>query len=171
MGFGPFFCIWSVSKESRINELIAPLVQDLGYEFVGIHYQPGSGNGLIRVYIDEPNNGIALEDCEKVSREVEALLDVEDPISGQYTLEISSPGVDRPLFTLAHFAQFEGHEANLTLSKPLAGRRRWKGILCGVDGEQILMKSEGEEVAIEWSHVVKAKLVPDYDLLLAQGGH
>ncbi|NBB92557.1 MAG: ribosome maturation factor RimP, partial [Gammaproteobacteria bacterium] len=83
----------------KLEALLAPLVADLGYEFVGIEYQSNPKNRLIRLYIDRPEEGIGVEDCERVSHEVSALLDVEDPVSGQYTLEVSSPGIERPLFT------------------------------------------------------------------------
>ena len=94
-------------SSDKLTNLLQPLVEDLGYEFVGIERSSNPKNPVLIIYIDTPD-GIAVEDCEKVSREVAALLDVEDPIPGQYRLEVSSPGLDRPLFTLEHFGQFTG---------------------------------------------------------------
>ena len=153
-------------SSSKLNNLLQPLVEDLGYEFVGMEYNPNPKNSLLRVYIDA-EDGVDLEDCERVSREAAALLDVEDPIRGHYNLEISSPGLDRPLFTLDHFARFQGEEAQLSLFAPEHGRRKVKGRILGVSEEEVLMELDGAEAAFRFENIAKARLVPDYDALMA----
>ena len=108
-----------------------------------------------------------LPDCERVSREAAALLDVEDPIKGHYNLEISSPGLDRPLFTLEQFGRFTGEEAQLSLFAPEHGRRKVKGRILGVDENEVSMELDGEAAAFRFDNIAKARLVPDYDALMA----
>lgn len=154
---------------AKLTKMLQPLVEDLGYEFVGLEYSSNPKNPVLVLYIDKPE-GIAVEDCEATSREVAALLDVEDPIPGQYVLEVSSPGLDRPLFTPAQFAQFAGEEAQITLYAPQDGRRKFKGKILGVDGESIRIEQDGVEVTLEHGNITKARLVPDYDSILADKG-
>jgi ribosome maturation factor RimP len=151
----------------KLTELLQPLVEDLGYEFVGLDHSSNPKNGVLRVYIDT-DQGISVEDCERVSREVAALLDVEDPISGQYNLEISSPGLDRPLFTLEQFEQFRGEEAQVTLFAPENGRRKYRGAILSCGSDSVLIEQDGAEVALNFNNIAKARLVPDYDRLFAQ---
>jgi ribosome maturation factor RimP len=153
----------------KLNMLLQPLVEDLGYEFVGLNYSNNPKNKVLRIYIDHPE-GIAVEDCEAVSRESAALLDVEDPIPGHYNLEVSSPGLDRPLFTLEHYRQFTGQEAQLSLFAPKDGRRKYKGIILGTAEDCVLIEQDGAEVALDLGNIAKARLVPDYDSLFAGRG-
>jgi ribosome maturation factor RimP len=125
-----------------------------------------SFNSAVTIYIDKPE-GIAIEDCETVSREVAALLDVEDPIPGHYNLEVSSPGLDRPLFTPAQFEQFRGETARVTVFAPVDGRRKFKGAILGAADDVVRIDQDGAEVALEMSNIVKARLVPDYSAILA----
>ena len=152
----------------KLNELLQPLVEDLGYEFVGLEYNTNPKNSLLRVYIDH-ENGVGIEDCETVSRETAALLDVKDPIRSQYNLEVSSPGLDRPLFTAAHYQEFEGCIAQVNLFAPLDGRRKFSGPILGADETSVRIEQDGSEVTLDLSNVVKARLVPDYEKILA--GH
>jgi ribosome maturation factor RimP len=155
-------------SSAKLKPLLQPLIEDLGYEFVGLEFSSNPKNPVLVIYIDRPE-GIAIEDCEIVSREVAALLDVEDPIPGHYNLEVSSPGVDRPLFTEAQFMQFAGETAAVTVFAPVDGRRKFKGkILFAGDGE-VKIEQDGEEVVLEMSNIVKSRLVPDYDAILAAG--
>lgn len=149
----------------KLNELLKPLVTDLGLEFVGIEFSPSRGSSLLRVIIDAPGRPVAIEDCERVSREISALLDVNDPIEGRYTLEVSSPGIDRPLFTLEHFTRFVGSEAKVNVALPIEGRHRFQGVIKAVDGDRIHLDQDGKDVVIAHANVVKAKLVPDYAAL------
>jgi ribosome maturation factor RimP len=154
-------------KSVKLTNLLQPLVEDLGYEFVGLEHGSNPKNPVLVVYIDKPE-GIAVQDCEKVSREVAALLDVEDPIPGRYSLEISSPGLKRPLFTLAHFEQFVGEIAKISLYAPQEGRRKFNGEILGVEDEQVKLEQDGTEVLLELGNIAKARLVPDYDNLFAK---
>lgn len=149
--------------------LLEPLIADLGYEFVGLDYSSKAKNPVLLVYIDRPD-GIAVEDCERVSREIAALLDVEDPIPGHYVLEVSSPGLDRPLFTPAHFDRFRGEVAQLSVFAPVSGRRKFKGRIIGVEDGVIAIDQDGTTVRIEHANIAKARLVPDYDRIFAELG-
>ena len=151
---------------SKLTTLLQPLIEDLGYEFVGLEHDSNPKNPAVVIYIDKPE-GIAIEDCETVSREVAALLDVEDPIPGHYNLEVSSPGLDRPLFTLAQYEQFRGEIVKLTVFAPIDGRRKFKGAILGAADNQVRIDQDGAEVALEMSNIVKARLVPDYKAILA----
>ena len=153
-------------RSDKLTKLLQPLVEELGYEFVGLEHQSNPKNPVVVIYIDKPD-GIAIEDCETVSREVAALLDVEDPIPGQYNLEVSSPGLDRPLFTLAHFEQFAGETVQLNVFAPVEGRRKFKGAILGAEEGIVRIDQDGAEVALEMSNIVKARLVPDYSAILA----
>jgi len=152
----------------KLNELLQPLVEDLGYEFVGLEYNSNPKHSLLRIYIDR-DDGVGIEDCETVSREVAALLDVKDPIRSQYNLEISSPGLDRPLFTAEHYAEFAGSEAQITLFAPHEGRRKFKGRILSADENSVRIEQDGAEVTLGFDNIAKARLVPDYEKILA--GH
>ena len=149
----------------KLNELLTPLVTDLGLEFVGIEFSPSRGSSLLRVFIDAPERPVTVEDCERVSREISALMDVNDPIEGRYTLEVSSPGIDRPLFTTEHFVRFIGSEVKLSVALAIDGRQRFQGLIKAVEGDRIQLDQDGKDVQIAHANIVKAKLVPDYAVL------
>ncbi|MGD9108859.1 MAG: ribosome maturation factor RimP [Gammaproteobacteria bacterium] len=133
-----------VSKQQRkINDLLLPVVEAMGYEFVGCKYIPQGAYTVLRVYIDK-EGGVTLDDCSKVSAQLSAVLDVEEPITGRYTLEVSSPGSDRPLFTLEHFQRFVGHNVAIRLHTPIDGRRNFKGKVVSVDDSVITIDVDGE---------------------------
>lgn len=143
-------------------KLVRGVVVPMGYEFVGLEYLSRAGSGhLLRVYIDV-ERGVQLDDCEAVSRQLSAVLDVEDPIPGDYALEVSSPGLDRPLFELAHFRRFAGQTARVTLARPIDGRRRFKGVIDAVQGEQVRLSVDGEVVVLPFGDIDGARLVPDF---------
>ena len=152
----------------KLNELLQPLVEDLGYEFVGLEYNSNPKHSVLRMYIDS-KDGVDIKDCETVSRETAALLDVKDPIKSHYNLEVSSPGLDRPLFTLAHFTEFKGREVKINLFAPQEGRRKFQGLILDVSETGVNVDQDGTDVALEFSNIAKARLVPDYDSILA--GH
>lgn len=157
-------------KSTEIAELLAPTVQSMGLEVLGVEYLPAPGGALLRVYIDVPaseadERQVGIEDCEAVSREVSAQLDVEDPISGQYTLEVSSPGVDRPLFTAAQFARFIGESAKVVLKLPQDGRRRLTGRIVSVQDNAISFDIDGNAFIAPIDNIDKARLVPDWEAL------
>lgn len=136
--------------------LLEPAVQSLGYELVALEFQ----GAVLRLYIDQPQ-GVTLDDCEKVSHQISAVLDVSDPIPGAYTLEVSSPGLDRPLRKLDDFARCAGLRARVELSLPLDGRRRFSGTLQGLDGGQVLIDVDGQRFQLPFVQIGKARLVPE----------
>ncbi len=146
----------------KLDALIAPVVEGLGYELVGIEYLPQGKHSLLRIYIDQ-EEGITLDDCEKVSRQISAVLDVEDPLSGHYNLEISSPGLERPLFVEEHYLRFAGSRVFVRTSFPLDGRRKFEGILKGVDGEDVVVEIGEEIFRLPLVQIDKAHLVPEFD--------
>ena len=157
-------------KATQISTLLAPTVESLGLQLLGIEYLPAPGGSLVRLYIDVPqaesaDRVVTIEDCEAVSREVSAQLDVEDPISGNYTLEVSSPGVDRPLFDAAQFARFAGERAKVGLKLPQDGRRRLTGTIVSVDGGTIVFDVDGQPFEVSADNIDKARLVPDWAAL------
>ena len=147
-------------EREALESLIEPAVTRLGYELVGLELL-GRGRGMIvRLYIDQPG-GVTLDDCQRVSRQVSGLLDVEDPIPGPYTLEVSSPGLDRPLFKEEHFRRFAGHEVRIRTDVPLDGRRKFRGRLRGVRAGAVLLEVDGVEVALPMERIEQARLVPE----------
>ena len=148
-------------RNEELTELLTPVIADLGLECLGVEYSPSHGNSLVRIYIDAPERPVTVDDCEVVSRQVSATLDVHDPIQGRYTLEVSSPGIDRPLYTPAHFARFIGQAAKVEVNLPINGRRRFSGPIRGVENGTISLEQDGVVVAIAHGNVQKAKLVPD----------
>lgn len=146
-----------MSAAQRIQELISSTVQALGVELWGVEYIAQGRNSVLRVYIDH-DDGIAVDDCEKVSRQVSALLDVEDPVSGEYVLEVSSPGLDRPLFTPEQYERYTGSEITVRLRSPLDGRRKFKGVIRAVSTDQVTLDCEGVCVELPLTQVEKARL-------------
>ena len=156
------------AKANEISALLAPTVEALGLVLLGVEYLPAPGGAVLRLYIDLPEGNerqVGIEDCEAVSREVSAQLDVSDPISGHYTLEVSSPGVDRPLFTPAQFARFAGEEAKVGLKLPQDGRRKLQGRILRVEGDDIVFHLDGAEFTVAMENIDKARLVPDWAAL------
>lgn len=143
-------------------QLARETVEPMGYELLGLEYQmrPQSG-ALLRMYIDHAD-GIQLDDCETVSRQFGAVLDVEDPIKGEYELEVSSPGLDRPLFEKRHFERFVGHEAKIRLHRAIDGRRRFKGVIRAVDGDELALEVDGVEIRLPFAEIDNARLVPEF---------
>ncbi|MCQ8117640.1 ribosome maturation factor RimP [Methylomonas rosea] len=151
----------------HLVDLIEPIVEGLGYECVGIEYNPHPTHGMLRIYIDS-ENGILLEDCTKVSHQLSGALDVEDPIQGEYQLEVSSPGADRPFFKLSQFQRFLGSTVLVSLFKPIDKRRKITGQIMAVEGETVLLQDGEQLLNIPFQAMSKARLVPDY--LLTKGG-
>jgi len=142
----------------QIAELIAPTVEALGLELWGIELQQQGKYSLLRIYIENREDGVGIEDCEKVSRQVSALLDVEDPISGEYTLEVSSPGMDRPLFSAEQFGLYVGETVNIRLRTAMQGRRKFKGVIERVNEGVVDLLVDGESVAIQLTDIDKANI-------------
>jgi ribosome maturation factor RimP len=147
----------------RLLALIEPLVGRLGYELVDLEHTAGRGSAVVRLFIDCPE-GVGLADCERVSREVSALLDVEDPIPTAYTLEVSSPGFDRVLRTQEHFARFVGSRVAVELATPRdGGRRRYTGTLLSADEAGIALEVDGQRVPMSFGEISKARLTGEAD--------
>lgn len=150
---------------------VAPALAELGLECLGVEWSAGHGGGLLRVYIDaladagDATRVVGVDDCEAASREISALLDVDDPIPGHYVLEVSSPGIERPLFTAAQFARFIGDEAKVTLKLPRDGRRRLRGRIAAVSGAVVGLDVDGARMEIAEGEIESAHLVPDWDAL------
>ncbi|SFU75690.1 ribosome maturation factor RimP [Xenorhabdus koppenhoeferi] len=146
--------------EQKLTEMILAPVEALGFELVGLEFIRARVSTL-RVYIDS-EEGITVDNCADVSHQVSAVLDVEDPISVLYNLEISSPGLERPLFKAEHYQRFLGEEVNLVLRMAMQNRRRWQGIIKAVDGEMITVTVDGKGEVFALSNIQKANLVPHF---------
>jgi ribosome maturation factor RimP len=146
----------------HIGEMLEPGIRSLGYELVGVEYHGGSrGGGLLRVYIDS-EQGITADDCQRVSYQVSGVLDVEDPIPGHYTLEVSSPGLDRLLFRPQDFARFAGEQVRVRMRFPVDGQRRFKGRLLGIENGTVEIEQDGERISLPYEQIEQARLVPEY---------
>ncbi len=141
--------------------MLEPVVNAMDCELWGLEFYGSGRRNTLRIYIDKPG-GVVLEDCERVSRQVSSVLDVEDPIQSEYTLEVSSPGMDRPLYTLEQFARYSGELVSLRLSVPYEGRRKFKGQLVGVEGEDVVIRLEGHEYLFPVDSIDKAHVVPRF---------
>ncbi len=152
----------SSAVRDRLIVMLEPLVEQLGYELVDIEWASAPRSGVLRIYLDQPashGGHIGIEDCEKVSREVSARLDVEDPLPGAYTLEVSSPGFDRVLRKPAHFERFVGQRVWVELQVPRDGRRRYTGTLAKVSDRGVELEVDGQTVQVAFADIGKARLV------------
>ena len=140
-------------------ELLRPVVEGLGYELWELEYAASRGHGLLRIYVDS-SEGVTLDDCERVSRAVSELLDTDDPIPGHYTLEVSSPGLERPLRLAEHFARFVGEEVFVELTQPVASRRKFKGRLLSAAPRSIEVEVDGVQYELPIAQIRKAHLAP-----------
>ena len=156
------FSVVSMGQDiDRLRQILKPVVEAMGCELVGVEFHPHGGNALLRVYIDK-TTGISVTDCQQVSHQISGVLDVEDPISGHYTLEVSSPGLDRPLFEAAHFMRFAGHRVRVQLAAPLNGRKNWQGRLLGMHGADVVLAADGAELWVPLERIEKARLIPEF---------
>lgn len=154
------------NMSQQLHELIEPVVADLGCELWHVEHVGAVSNRLLRIYIDAPN-GITLEDCESVSHEVSAMLEVEqmqgNRIADYSNLEVSSPGLDRPLVTAAHFDRFIGEMARIKLFAPVEGQRRLLGVIRGVTGEAVELEIDGKILSVAIADMAKARLEPTFE--------
>lgn len=147
--------------EQDLNTLLEPTIEDMGFELLGLELAQAGRHSTLRIYIDH-EDGINVDNCADVSRQVGAILDVEDPITNEYTLEVSSPGVDRPLFKPQHFVSAEGEEVRLRTKLPQDGRRNFKGDLVKVNGDMLTLKIDGKDVMLMLSNVEKANIIAKF---------
>ncbi|MDM8561031.1 ribosome maturation factor RimP [Candidatus Parabeggiatoa sp. HSG14] len=147
--------------EKELQKLITPIITTLGYELIGVeHLSKGGHKVLLRIYIDHPQ-GIKLSDCERVSHQVSGVLDVQDLTYDHYTLEISSPGLNRPLFTLDHFKRFIGNKVKVRLTRPLNTQRNFTGILQRIQDCNVIVMANETEYSLPYEQIEKAHLMPD----------
>ena len=142
-----------------ISDLIRPTVSALGVELWGVEHIVQGRFSVVRIYIDKGGEGVTIEDCEKVSRQISGIFDVEDPIAGEYTLEVSSPGMDRPLFELSQFERYVGSVVTVRLRAPLEGRRKFKGVIQKVEADTVCLLVDDKEHMLPASTIDKANLV------------
>lgn len=148
--------------EQKLTDMLSAPVEAIGFELVGIEFIRAGKHSTLRVYIDS-ENGIDVDDCAEVSHQVSAVLDVEDPISNEYNLEVSSPGMDRPLFKAAHYQSVVGEEITVKLNIPQDGRRNFKGLLTQSTETHVHVEVDGQTFILPISNISKANLVPNFD--------
>ena len=146
---------------THLWELFEPVVSGMGFELIEIEHFPNPKHGVLRLYIDKPG-GVVIEDCSAVSRQISALIDVEDPVSGKFNLEVSSPGLDRPLRRLQDFQKFTGSLVKLKTVMPMDGQRNFKGRLLQANEEVVVIETDDEEISLPMSAIDKARIVPEY---------
>ncbi|MEP1743027.1 MAG: ribosome maturation factor RimP [Kangiellaceae bacterium] len=151
-----------MAKIDLLTELLKPAAEALGYEFLGVEFVGQGVHSVLRIYIDH-EDGITVDDCTKVSHQASGILEVEDPINTQYTLEVSSPGMDRPLFTLAHFEKVVGQEISMRCHLGVNGRRKFKGVLSQVDENQLVIIVDNQDYTVDFQDVDKANVVPVFN--------
>jgi|TARA_R100001369_G_scaffold64130_1_gene91191 ribosome maturation factor RimP len=150
------------TKHAALHALIEPVVAAMGFELWGIDHLSQGKNSRLVIYI-ERESGVSVEDCADISRQVSAVMDVEDPIAGEYRLEVSSPGMARPLYSLDQFTRFQGHHVALKLRTAFDGRRKYQGLLVGVEGDEVLLQLDGEEYCFPIESIDSAHIVPQFD--------
>ena len=141
--------------------MLAVPVETLGFQLWGIEYVQAGKHSIVRVFIDH-ENGINIEDCAEVSRQVSAVLDVEDPISTEFTLEVSSPGVDRPLFNAQQYAAYIGEDAKVQLTMPVAGSRNLKGAITKIEGQMLTIKVDGKDLVVALDNIRKGNIIAKF---------
>ncbi|AHG39499.1 ribosome maturation factor RimP [Pseudomonas syringae] len=150
------------SKLEQLQDLLAPVVVALGYQCWGIDFSSQGKHSVLRIYIDK-EGGVLVDDCAIVSRQISGVLDVEDPISTEYTLEVSSPGMERPLFTIEQFASYAGEQVRIKLRSPFEGRRNFQGLLRGVEEQDVVVQVEDHEFLLPIDLIDKANIIPTFD--------
>jgi ribosome maturation factor RimP len=150
--------------DQRLAAIITPTIEGLGFELVRIRLMSGK-RSILQIMAERPEGWIEVDDCARISRAVSAVLDVEDPISGEYTLEVSSPGIDRPLTRLKDFERYADYEVRLETTEMIDGRRRFKGVLHGVEGEEVLIEIPEGVIGVAFDWLSDAKLVLTDDLI------
>ncbi|MFZ5654451.1 MAG: ribosome maturation factor RimP [Pseudomonadota bacterium] len=149
-------------RDEQLKALIEPVVKSLGCELWGVEFSTGGRRGLLRVYIDK-EGGVDIGDCERISRQLDGLLDVENPVAGEYTLEVSSPGMDRPLYSQEQFRRFLGAEIGVRLRAAFEGRRKFQGVLVGVEGGEIVLQSGEHEYLFPLADIERANVLPRFE--------
>ena len=149
------------AQSDKLEALLRPGVEALGFELWGVEYQSHARQSLLRIYIDA-EQGVSVDDCAKVSHQVSGVLDVEDPITGEYTLEVSSPGMDRPLYHLEQYSRYIGSDITIRLRIAFEGRRKFQGRLVAVEGDEVVVLLDGHEYVLPFEQIDKAQVVPSF---------
>jgi len=150
--------------DRRMAEIITPVIEDMGFELVRVRLKGGKTHTL-QIMAERPQGGIEVDDCAEISNAVSAVLDVEDPITDAYTLEVSSPGIDRPLTRLKDFKEFEGYDAKVETNELIDGRKRFSGVLAGIEGEEVLINMDEGTIGLKFDWLSDAKLVLTDELI------
>ncbi len=149
------------AKLNKLQEMLEPVAQSMGFELWGIEFISQGKDSVLRIYIDR-EDGVSVDDCALLSHQASGILDVEETISGMYNLEVSSPGLDRLLFKLEHYQQYAGHQVKVKLRMPFDGRRNFKGLLKGVEGDEIVLEVDNEEYLLPLDYIDKAQVEPQF---------
>ncbi|MEO0752595.1 MAG: ribosome maturation factor RimP [Pseudomonadota bacterium] len=152
------------AMDRRMAEIITPVIDDMGFELVRVRLMGGK-TATLQIMAERPDGGIEVDECADISTAVSAVLDVEDPIIDAYALEVSSPGIDRPLTRLKHFEDYEGYDAKLETSELISGRKRFKGVLAGIDGDEVLINVEEGTIGLKFDWLSEAKLILTDELI------
>ena len=145
---------------ARLEDMLEPLIEDLGFEVVRFQFNTGGGRPHLQIMADPQDGSVmGVEACGLLSREISALLDVEDPIASAFDLEVSSPGTDRPLTRLKDFARYQGYEAKIEMEDLIEGQKRFRGDLAGIEDQAVLLRADQGEIALPFANMTKAKLV------------
>ena len=161
----PFFHFWRVALatlEQRLIQMLESPVESLGFELWGIEFVRAGKHSTLRVFIDH-ENGITVENCAEVSHQVSSILDVEDPITTEYNLEVSSPGMDRLLFKPSQYEKYLGEQVSLTLRMAVNNRRKYKGVITRIEDEMLVLVVDGNEETVAFANIQQANLVPNFD--------
>lgn len=150
-------------KLKQLEDILRPVVEGLGYEYWGIEFRSQGYQSLLRVFIDDVENGIGIGDCEKVSRQISGVMDVEDPIKTEYTLEVSSPGMDRPLFRPEQYQAYVGHQVQIRLRMAFDGRRKFQGLIKAVEGDDVVVVVDDHEYLLPFDSIEKAQIIPAFE--------
>ena len=158
----PLAAAETMAKADTVSAICQPVVEGLGFDLWGVEYLAQGQHSVLRVYIDHPD-GITVDHCADISRQLAAVLDVEDPITTAYTLEVSSPGMDRPLFSAEQYEQFTGAWANLKLRFPFEGKRRYKGVIQGLEDGAVVLLVDEHELLLPLEQIEKANILPVFE--------
>jgi len=153
--------LMSKKVAAQVTEMVLPLAEELHLELVDVEYVKEAGRYYLRVFIDKPG-GVTLDDCQALSEKLDVLLDEKDPIPNSYVLEVSSPGIERPLKKAGDFQRFAGRLARIKTYAPIAGRRQFTGRLIGASDEEVKLAIDGQEVAIALERIASARLVAEF---------
>jgi ribosome maturation factor RimP len=151
------------AKIKQLEDILRPVIEGLGYEFWGVEYRSQGHHSKLRIFIEDAENGIGIDDCEAVSRQISSVMDVEDPIQTEYTLEVSSPGMDRPLFRLDQYEKFAGHQVQIRLRMAYEGRRKFQGLIKGIEGDDVVVIVDDHEYLLPFDSIEKANIIPVFE--------